>query len=346
MSQMREFVKEADIYKRERLVNLRIFPYVTSKVWVAVVLAFYQALCYTVIHYIAFRMPGGTAGLISFYITVVLAVLTGMMLGLLVSALAPSQSTAPMLIVILMVPLIVMAGAMVRVPPQVSQFASTRWALQGLFGISGAGSNVVADACWALDPEVRNSMTLEDKVAAGCRCMGVQMFDPATCNYPGIGKFEVAELHQAEPVRPADLGPEPTQPVFPPTPPPPTDVTDPVQQTQYLQSVIAYQQVAQEIGDDFANKLKLYQASANVYAGEMAVWQEALANYIGHRQFAATAGEFTIQGGKDMFDWAWVDKTDAAHYRSWLVNTWASQLKISLVYFLLILFFIKRKDVK
>ena len=44
MSQMREFVKESEIYKRERLVNLKIVPYVTSKVWVALLLAFYQVL--------------------------------------------------------------------------------------------------------------------------------------------------------------------------------------------------------------------------------------------------------------------------------------------------------------
>ncbi len=59
MSQMREFVKEADIYRRERLVNLRIVPYVTSKLWVAMVLAFWHALAYTVLHYLAFKMPGG-----------------------------------------------------------------------------------------------------------------------------------------------------------------------------------------------------------------------------------------------------------------------------------------------
>jgi ABC transport system ATP-binding/permease protein len=35
LSQMREFVKEEDIYKRERLVNLKILPYVASKAWVA-----------------------------------------------------------------------------------------------------------------------------------------------------------------------------------------------------------------------------------------------------------------------------------------------------------------------
>jgi hypothetical protein len=46
LSQMREFVKEAEIYKRERLVNLKILPYVFSKVWVALLLAFYQAGLY------------------------------------------------------------------------------------------------------------------------------------------------------------------------------------------------------------------------------------------------------------------------------------------------------------
>ncbi len=61
-SQMREFVKETEIYKRERLVNLKIFPYVLSKVWVAMMLAFYQAAAFAIFHYLAFDMPGGPAG--------------------------------------------------------------------------------------------------------------------------------------------------------------------------------------------------------------------------------------------------------------------------------------------
>ncbi len=60
LSQMREFVKEEDIYKRERLVSLKIIPYVASKIWVALLLAFYHAAAYTVIHYLAFKMPGGS----------------------------------------------------------------------------------------------------------------------------------------------------------------------------------------------------------------------------------------------------------------------------------------------
>ena len=47
ISQMREIVKEGDIYKRERLVNLKILPYVLSKIWVAALLALYQAAAYT-----------------------------------------------------------------------------------------------------------------------------------------------------------------------------------------------------------------------------------------------------------------------------------------------------------
>ncbi|MCX8116063.1 MAG: hypothetical protein N3D71_13495, partial [Burkholderiaceae bacterium] len=39
-----EIVKEAPIYQRERAVNLKILPYVLSKIWVGVVLALYQAL--------------------------------------------------------------------------------------------------------------------------------------------------------------------------------------------------------------------------------------------------------------------------------------------------------------
>jgi hypothetical protein len=61
ISQMREIVKEGEIYKRERLVNLKILPYVMSKIWVAALLAFYQAAVYTIVHFLAFDMPGGVA---------------------------------------------------------------------------------------------------------------------------------------------------------------------------------------------------------------------------------------------------------------------------------------------
>ena len=56
-SQMREFVKESDVYKRERLVNLKIFPYVTSKAWVALLFSFYGAAAFMTIRFLAFDIP-------------------------------------------------------------------------------------------------------------------------------------------------------------------------------------------------------------------------------------------------------------------------------------------------
>jgi len=171
LSQMREFVKEGEIYKRERLVNLRIFPYVTSKVWVALLLAFYQGLAYTIIHYIAFDMPGGRLEFGLFYVTTVLAVMAGMVGGLLASALSPAASSAPMIMILLIVPQIVLSGALAPVPTNVSSIASTRWALQGYVGITGIGSDIAADACYQLPKELRDDMTLEMKEYFGCRCL-------------------------------------------------------------------------------------------------------------------------------------------------------------------------------
>src|SRR5690606_3527110 len=120
ISQMREIVKEAEIYKRERLVNLKILPYVMSKIWVAALLAFYQAAAYTIVHYLAFKMPGGALEFAQIYITMTLATLAGMMLGLFASALAPNASSAPLMVIILMLPQIVLGGALIPVPGFIS----------------------------------------------------------------------------------------------------------------------------------------------------------------------------------------------------------------------------------
>jgi ABC transport system ATP-binding/permease protein len=346
MSQMREFVKENEIYKRERLVNLKIFPYVTSKVWVALLLAFYQALCYTVLHYLAFRMPGGALEFFEIYITLVFAVMTGMMLGLLASALAPSASSAPMIIIMLIIPLIVLSGALAPVPPSISQIASTRWAMQSLLGIVGVGSDVAADACWQLEPDLRDAMSLDDKVSNQCRCMGVAMFTPGSCNFPGLGKLYVPEIADPQPTEPPALGPQPPEPTIPAAPAPPTDNFDQVQMAQYLNALSSYQNEVTNIQDDYRNKIDLYKAQADVYSEQMRAYQEDLARYNIARFSAVKGGEGIINSITKVYGWAWVNKHEPAIYFPWLFNTWFAQLKIILVYFLLILFFIKRKDVK
>ena len=185
MSQMREFVKEADIYRRERLVNLKIIPYVTSKVWVAMVMAFWHALAYACLHYLAFKMPGGLLEFGEVYVTLVLAVITGMMLGLLASALAANAASAPLTLIMLIVPLIVLSGILAPVPNAVSQIASTRWAFQSILGITGMGSDVAADPCWQLNEDLRDAMDLDAKDYLPMQVHGHAGLRPEFLQLPG-----------------------------------------------------------------------------------------------------------------------------------------------------------------
>jgi len=202
LAMVREFVKESEVFKRERLVNLKVLPYVLSKMWVAVLLALYQALVYTTIHNLAFNMPGGVTEFLLMYVTLALATLAGMTLGLLASAVSPNANSAPLLVILLIVPQIVLGGALIAVPPAVSTPMSARWGFEALVAISGAGSDVAADACWQLPEEERNALSLEQKEAMGCSCMGLAALDQASCDFPSVGQFDDPALHELAPADP------------------------------------------------------------------------------------------------------------------------------------------------
>ena len=346
LSQMREIVKESDIYKRERLVNLRIFPYVTSKIWVAALLAFYHAAAYTIIHYLAFKMPGGAAEFVLIYFTLVLAVMAGMVGGILASALAPNASSAPMIMILLIVPLIVLSGALAPVPSNVSAIASTRWAFEGLIGITGMGSDVEADPCWQFPEQVREEMTLEQAAAANCRCMGVAVFDPLSCNFPGIGQYYVPEISQPAPTEPPSLPDAPTEPEIPPRPAAPADNTDQIQVAQFLNQLEDYMDEVEQIQTGYKNDMTLYQARADIYQEEMLGYQKELAKYELARNSAVQAAQGMIESMKEQYGWGWVNKHDPAVYRTWLTRAWVAQVIIMFIYFIFILLLIKRKDVK
>jgi ABC-type multidrug transport system ATPase subunit len=251
LSQMREFVKEKDIYKRERLVNLKVFPYVLSKVWVAALLALYQAAAFAIIHYLAFKMPGGVQEFGLFYFTLFMAVFSGMMLGLFASAVAPNANAAPLLVILLIVPQLVLAGAMIPVPGKLSGITSTRWAFESLVSISGAGSDVAADACWALPEDERYKLTLDEKASLKCGCMGVNALNQASCKFPGIGQYYDPALDQAEPLEPASIGDPPAEPALPTAPQRPLDQTNQVAMGKFLQDMQDYQTQVDQIRADF-----------------------------------------------------------------------------------------------
>jgi len=345
LSQMREFVKEADIYKRERLVNLKIFPYVTSKVWVALLLAFYHAAAYAIIHFLAFKMPGGSLEFGLFYVTLVLAVMAGMVAGLLASALAPAASSAPMIMILLIVPQIVLSGALAPVPGTISSVASTRWAFQAFIGITGIGSDVAADPCWKLNKEIQDGMTLEQKEENGCNCMGVAIYKPNSCNFPGVGSYYEPEIDQPAPLEPPALREKPPEPVVPSAPEPPENQYDQVAVAQYMNALQSYQDGVTRIQDDYRNQMKLYEAEAKVYQAEMVKYQEALSKYEIARNSAVKGAEGLIESVTEEFGWAWVNKNNPQEFWPWLTRTWVAQGVLIGVYFIIILFLIKKKDV-
>jgi ABC-type multidrug transport system ATPase subunit len=345
ISQMREIVKEQEIYKRERLVNLKILPYVLSKIWIAAILALYQAIAYTVVHYLAFQMPGGALEFIQIYITMALATLAGMMLGLFASALAPNASSAPLLVIMLMLPQIVLGGALVPLPTFVSAPTATRWAFEALMSITGPGSDLAADVCWKLPPDVRAAMSLEDKRQNGCNCMGLDMLKQESCNFPGLGKFYNAAVDQPPPVEPEPLPPPPPEPVLPERPVQPLDQSDNVAMADYFQKLQEWEAQVTAIQNDYKQQIEAYQAQSEVYKSQVITYQTELAAWQVGQGSAVSPAEFAVGKYYSDLNWTLVNKEDPVAYVAKITKAWLVQFFIILVLFVAILFLQKRKDV-
>ena len=343
-SQMREFVKEADVYKRERLVNLKILPYVASKAWVALLLSFYGAAAFLTIRFLAYNIPATPLIIGLYFVSMILAVLAGSMSGLLASAISKSPSVAPLLMILLIIPQIVLSGSLAPLPERVTAIASTRWAFQDFAGLTGIGSDIASDPCWKLTKAERDLMSLEQKTTFGCKCMGLAIFDPNSCNFPGIGQYYKPEIDQPAPVEPGALGPEPTEPVIPPAPVPPADQNDKVAMVQYMNALQSYQEDVKVIQDQFRSEMNLYRSQADLYTAQIKDYQTSKISYDSARSTAVGSAESLIKANKEKIGWVFVNIRDMKTLIPWVTKTWTAQLIIIGVYFLFILIFIKRKD--
>lgn len=109
----REITKENAIYMRERLVNLKVLPYIMSKVAVLSGLCFIQSVTLVGIVMLRSGVPGNGAflpGWLEMIIATWLTTLAGMGMGLLVSALFNNADKAGSIVPILLVPQIILAG--------------------------------------------------------------------------------------------------------------------------------------------------------------------------------------------------------------------------------------------
>jgi hypothetical protein len=247
-------------------------------------------------------------------------------------------------VILLIVPQVVLGGAVIPVPGIVSAPTSTRWGFEALVSISGAGADVAADACWALPEETRDGMSLEDKAARGCRCMGLNALNQAACNFPGVGSFYDPVLDQPRPAEPAPIGSPPAEPALPAAPEAPADQTDQKAMAQFLQDLQAHQAQVEQIEAGYKAQLADYQAKADTFAADATAFQKALGEWEIKRNTAVNKAESLIDLFHRDFGWAFVDKDDSRAFGVKIVTAWGVQVLMIAIMLALILVSVYRKD--
>jgi ABC-type multidrug transport system ATPase subunit len=346
ISSVREIVKEVDIYRRERTVVLKLMPYILSKVWVGVILAAYQSAIFVLAKKI-FVDPsfGGTYGYPAMYLTIFLCTLSGYMLGLLISAAAPNQNVALMLVVVVLVPQFLFAGALLPrdlIPggDAISAAMSTRWAFEALVSITGIGNDVIDDPCWQLPKNQRDDLTQEDKDRLGCRCMGRQMFEQ--CYFPGILSPDFydtqvqAQLDAPEPFKPPTPTPYPTFTPYPtPKPLPTPGMLDDqaAYATKREQQGQEYQSKREQQGEEYR---KLTEQQFTDYQDRMEAYGDNLRTWQSDREKA-------VRGAEGMIDGIYKQYKPALEGN--VKTSWLALGIVSIVVLALTMVFQKRKDV-
>lgn len=147
----REIVKEEPIYRRERAVNLGIAPYLFSKIGILGVLCLLQSLVLVIV--VSLKTPFPQQGLllpsafIEIYVTLFLTAIAGLMLGLVVSALAPNNDRATSFIPIILIPQVIFSGIIFSLNTPLMQFLgaffAARWAMAAMGSTVGLHSQFV-----------------------------------------------------------------------------------------------------------------------------------------------------------------------------------------------------------
>jgi len=156
----REIVKEASIFRRERMVNLRLGPYLASKFVVLMALCLVQnvtmlAILGVLTPYrlqkvlgIPVRLEPIGGSWIKTSLTLMIVSLAGIALGLLLSAFVANPDRAASIVPIVVVPQIIFSGTLIKVADLpvagkvVAWFVAANWGVQGVGQASGVGSIV------------------------------------------------------------------------------------------------------------------------------------------------------------------------------------------------------------
>jgi ABC-type multidrug transport system ATPase subunit len=133
----REIIRERAVYTRERMVNMRLFPYVGSKLFVlSMIVSLQCVLLYgslKFMHYAGLMSVPGWA--IPQIVIVLITAMVGIALGLFISAIVKTSEMATSMVPLILIPQILFSG-LVGVPQNTARVISTvipaTWAFDGV----------------------------------------------------------------------------------------------------------------------------------------------------------------------------------------------------------------------
>jgi ABC transport system ATP-binding/permease protein len=135
---VQEIVKESSIYARERLVNLRLWPYIGSKILILGGLAALQTLLIATTVLIGFKSP--TPPLLNWFtgltITTFLTLFSSFSLGLMISSFTRNENQANSMLPLVLLPQIIFSGVLFELdglPSKLSWLMISRWSI-GAYG--------------------------------------------------------------------------------------------------------------------------------------------------------------------------------------------------------------------
>jgi hypothetical protein len=138
----REIAKEQPIYRRERLVNLRIAAYLGSKMLVLGLLVLLQTIVLLGMVFAGVGFPAATGVLLmpiaEVFVTLLLTALAGVGMGLAISSFSATPDRAISIVPLALIPQIIFAGLIFKIEglaAPLSWLTISRWSMDGL-GIS------------------------------------------------------------------------------------------------------------------------------------------------------------------------------------------------------------------
>lgn len=144
---VREIVKELPIYRRERLVNIGLAPYLFSKIVVLGVFSLLQSaiLIFLVNSKSPFQQGIFLPPLVEISITMALTSIAGLMLGLAISAIAPNTDRAMSFVPLILIPQVIFSGILFKLNTPVLQAVGAIFAMRWAMAAMGSSVGLHAD---------------------------------------------------------------------------------------------------------------------------------------------------------------------------------------------------------